>query len=331
MRVATRPRRLRRKAGARPPWSPRRCCVPAGTGAAAPAPGRPPARTPPAPGTLPLRGLDLDALTIPELQQRMDAGELTAVELTQAYLDRIDALERRPRRRAERQPRRPRRRRGQRPRRGTGTPPAARWRASRCCSRTTSDTEQMPTTAGSRALLGSEPDDATITARLRAAGAVIIGKANLSEWANFRGDELHQRVERRRRADRQPLRRSTATRAARPPAPPSAVAASLAQVADRHRDRRLDRLPGRPERRRRAQADARPGQPGRHRADLGRAGHRRPDGPARRRTPRWCCRWSPGGPGRRRHRRDPGRPHRRPTSPTWTSTRCRAPGSACGR
>ncbi|WP_448619219.1 amidase family protein [Geodermatophilus sp. URMC 65] len=47
----------------------------------------------------------------------------------------------------------------------------------------------MPTTAGSRALLGSRPDDATITRKLREAGAVILGKANLSEWANFRGDD----------------------------------------------------------------------------------------------------------------------------------------------
>src|SRR5580698_885847 len=44
----------------------------------------------------------------------------------------------------------------------------------------------MPTTAGSPALLGAEPDDAFIVSRLRAAGAVIIAKANLSEWANFR-------------------------------------------------------------------------------------------------------------------------------------------------
>jgi amidase len=44
----------------------------------------------------------------------------------------------------------------------------------------------MPTTAGSPALLSAEPDDAFLVARLRAAGAVIIGKANLSEWANFR-------------------------------------------------------------------------------------------------------------------------------------------------
>ena len=44
----------------------------------------------------------------------------------------------------------------------------------------------MPTTAGSPALLAAEPDDAFIVSRLREAGAVIIGKANLSEWANFR-------------------------------------------------------------------------------------------------------------------------------------------------
>jgi len=44
----------------------------------------------------------------------------------------------------------------------------------------------MPTTAGSPALLPVCPPDAFIVARLRAAGAVILAKANLSEWANFR-------------------------------------------------------------------------------------------------------------------------------------------------
>src|SRR5438094_129428 len=47
--------------------------------------------------------------------------------------------------------------------------------------------DRMATTAGSLALLGAKPPaDAVIVGRLRAAGAVIIGKANLSEWANFR-------------------------------------------------------------------------------------------------------------------------------------------------
>ncbi|MEM8997518.1 MAG: amidase family protein, partial [Acidobacteriota bacterium] len=43
------------------------------------------------------------------------------------------------------------------------------------------------TTAGSLALAGSKPEaDAFLAARLREAGAVLLGKANLSEWANFR-------------------------------------------------------------------------------------------------------------------------------------------------
>jgi amidase len=48
------------------------------------------------------------------------------------------------------------------------------------------DTTGMPTTAGSWALAGSTPSDAFIVSRLRAAGAIILAKANLSEWANFR-------------------------------------------------------------------------------------------------------------------------------------------------
>ena len=48
------------------------------------------------------------------------------------------------------------------------------------------DTADMPTTAGSVALNGSmPPDDAFITRKLREAGAVIIGKATLTEFANF--------------------------------------------------------------------------------------------------------------------------------------------------
>ncbi|MDG1054019.1 MAG: amidase [Flavobacteriaceae bacterium] len=48
--------------------------------------------------------------------------------------------------------------------------------------------DQMNTTAGSRALKGSKPlQDSPLARQLRAAGAVILAKANLSEWANFRG------------------------------------------------------------------------------------------------------------------------------------------------
>lgn len=49
--------------------------------------------------------------------------------------------------------------------------------------------DDMPNTAGSRALANSYPlRDSFAVRRLREAGAVILGKANLSEWANFRGE-----------------------------------------------------------------------------------------------------------------------------------------------
>ncbi len=46
--------------------------------------------------------------------------------------------------------------------------------------------DKMMTSAGSLALAGSAAKDAALVTRLRAAGAVILGKTNLSEWANFR-------------------------------------------------------------------------------------------------------------------------------------------------
>jgi amidase len=137
-------------------------------------------------GALPLRDLDLDALTIPELQERMDDGALTSVDLTTAYLDRIDALDDDlgavlsvnpdALEDAAASDRTRERDRARSPLEGIPV-----------LLKDNVDTEQMPTTAGSRALLGSEPDDATITRELRDAGAIILGKANLSEWANFRG------------------------------------------------------------------------------------------------------------------------------------------------
>ena len=49
--------------------------------------------------------------------------------------------------------------------------------------------DRMPTTGGSLALQNSiAPSDSFVAKKLRLAGAVILGKTNLSEWANFRGD-----------------------------------------------------------------------------------------------------------------------------------------------
>lgn len=52
------------------------------------------------------------------------------------------------------------------------------------------ETRELPTTAGSLALaLNDSGRDAPVVARLRAAGAIILGKSNLSEWANFRSEK----------------------------------------------------------------------------------------------------------------------------------------------
>ena len=59
---------------------------------------------------------------------------------------------------------------------------------------------RLQTTAGSLALEHwSPPEDAFIAGRLRAAGAILLGKSNMSEWAGGRGTRTHRRLERYRR------------------------------------------------------------------------------------------------------------------------------------
>ena len=130
--------------------------------------------------------------TIDSLQTRMAAGTLTAHELTAAYLARIAAIDK------------------------TGpainavielNPDAlaiadaldAERKAGRVRGplhgipvliKDNLDTaDRMQTTAGSLALVGQKPPrDSFVAARLRAAGAVILGKTNPTEWANYRGN-----------------------------------------------------------------------------------------------------------------------------------------------
>ena len=133
----------------------------------------------------------MEELTIQEAQSRMTSGELTAHRLTEMYLARIaeidqagprlnsvieinpdaleiaDALDARAL--SKRGPRGPLH----------GIP---------ILLKDNIDThDRMQTTAGSLALAGHiASQDSTVAAKLRAAGAVILGKTNLSEWANFR-------------------------------------------------------------------------------------------------------------------------------------------------
>jgi amidase len=131
-----------------------------------------------------LRGINLDATTIPRLQQLMDSHRLTSADLVRFYQRRIDRLNGRlhaviavsktalaDARRADRARRD-----------GTRLP----LLGIPVIVKDNIGTTGMATTAGSLALKNSRPPDAFIVARLRAAGAIVLGKANLSEWANFR-------------------------------------------------------------------------------------------------------------------------------------------------
>lgn len=142
-----------------------------------------------APGVRP-SSFELDELTIGGLHERMEKGALTAERVTELYLQRIEEIDQRGPAlrsvievnpdalqiaRALDHEHRSKGRRGPlhgipvllKDNIGTG--------------------DKMQTTAGSLALVGKPVHrDAWVAERLRVAGAVILGKTNLSEWANFR-------------------------------------------------------------------------------------------------------------------------------------------------
>jgi len=135
---------------------------------------------------------ELDEVTIRQLQDRMEAKEISSREIVELYLDRIEQIDRNgPRLRSiiENNPdardiaEELDRERAQKGPRGPlhGIPVILKDNI---------DThDRMTTTAGSYALEGSIPRrDSFVAERLRRAGAVLLAKANLSEWANFRSE-----------------------------------------------------------------------------------------------------------------------------------------------
>jgi amidase len=131
-----------------------------------------------------------DEATITDLQSRMKSGEISARSLTQAYLDRINEIDKAgpainsvieinsdaleiaealDKERKEKGARGPMH----------GIPVLIKDNIDTA--------DKMLTTAGSLALVGSRPtQDSGVAKKLREAGAVILGKTNLSEWANIR-------------------------------------------------------------------------------------------------------------------------------------------------
>jgi len=131
---------------------------------------------------------ELDEVTVRELQQGLNSGQLTARALAERYLARVEAIDKRTinslievnpdalaiaeqldHERKAKGPRGPLH----------GIPVLIKDNIG--------TRDRMTTTAGSLALQGSVPPrDAFVAQKLRDAGAVILGKTNLSEWANFR-------------------------------------------------------------------------------------------------------------------------------------------------
>ncbi|TML20422.1 MAG: amidase [Actinobacteria bacterium] len=131
----------------------------------------------------------LEEATIAQLQAQMTTGGLTSLSLVQMYLTRIDAIDRRG---------------------GLNSVLALNPDAQDIAKQLDAErkaghvrgplhgipvmvkanidtADKLQTTAGSLALVGQPaPQDSTVAKKLRDAGAVILGKTNLSEWANFR-------------------------------------------------------------------------------------------------------------------------------------------------
>lgn len=133
--------------------------------------------------------VDVVELSVADAQAGMVAGRFTSADLVDAYLARIAAIDDsgptlnavialNPAARADAEALDAERAAGQRRGPLHGIPVLVKDNI---------DVAGLPTTAGSLALANHVPaDDAALVASLRKAGAVILGKTNLSEWANFR-------------------------------------------------------------------------------------------------------------------------------------------------
>jgi amidase len=135
------------------------------------------------------RSFELDEITIDDLQRGMQSGRFTAKSLVEKYLARIEEVDKKGRvnsvieinpdalKIAEALDKERKEKAARGPMHGVPV----------LIKDNIATADRMSTTAGSLALAGSRPPkDAFIAERLRAAGAVILGKTNLSEWANFR-------------------------------------------------------------------------------------------------------------------------------------------------
>ncbi|WP_352109390.1 amidase [Glaciecola sp. XM2] len=135
---------------------------------------------------------DITTMTASEIAEKIASAELTSVEVVNAYLTRIEQLDKNgpsiqsvitlnPQALELAQQKDAAVKAGQALGPLHGVPVLVKDNV---------ETANMPTTAGSLALMDNDTKrDAPIIARLKASGAIILGKTNLSEWANFRDND----------------------------------------------------------------------------------------------------------------------------------------------
>ncbi len=137
-----------------------------------------------------VKPFELDEITIPELQDGMKSGKFTARSLVEKYRARIDEIDKRgPAVNAiiELNPDASSIADGLDQERKAKGPRGPLHGIPVLIKDNIATADRMMTTAGSLALVGSKPPkDSFVAQKLRAAGAVILGKTNLSEWANIR-------------------------------------------------------------------------------------------------------------------------------------------------
>src|SRR5213596_3488424 len=135
-------------------------------------------------------GFDFIEATIPQLQAAMASGALTSAGLTMGYIKRIQSLNPTLHAVIEVNPNAVAIATALDNERRAGNVRGPLHGIPLLVKDNIATDDQMQTTAGSLAIYGNHvPGDAVITQQLRAAGAIILGKSNLGEWANFRDDE----------------------------------------------------------------------------------------------------------------------------------------------
>lgn len=136
-------------------------------------------------------GFSFVEASIPQLQSAMASGELSSRDLTMGYLQRIQSLNPTLHAVIEVNPNAVSIAAGLDNERRSGVVRGPLHGIPVLLKDNIATADNMQSTAGSLALYNARvPGDSVVAAQLRAAGAVLLGKANLGEWANFRGSDI---------------------------------------------------------------------------------------------------------------------------------------------